>query len=101
MATFMFATGVENSYPTIVLPNGSTKRIDEMEKCGHYQHWEQDFQLVRDLGIEYLRYGPPYFSTHTGPDRYDWEFSDKTFTALKSLGITPIVDLCHFGVPDW
>ena len=30
--TFMFATGIENSYPTIMLPDGTTKRVDEMEK---------------------------------------------------------------------
>ncbi|MEJ7684476.1 MAG: hypothetical protein WKG06_42845 [Segetibacter sp.] len=29
---FMFATGIENSYPTIQLPDGSTKRVDELEK---------------------------------------------------------------------
>ena len=29
---FMFATGMENSYPTIQLPDGTTKRVDEMEK---------------------------------------------------------------------
>ena len=22
--------------------------------------------LLQELGIQYLRYGPPYFSTHTG-----------------------------------
>ena len=32
---FMFATGIENSYPTILLPDGTIKRIDEMEKCCH------------------------------------------------------------------
>jgi beta-glucosidase/6-phospho-beta-glucosidase/beta-galactosidase len=101
MATFMFATGIENSYPTIVLPDGTTKRVDEMDKCGHYTHWEQDFHLVREIGLEYLRYGPPYYSTHTGPGTYDWEFSDRTFGQLRDLHITPIVDLCHFGVPDW
>ena len=98
---FMFATGIENSYPTISLPDGKTLRVDEMEKCGHYKHWREDFQLVKDLGIEFLRYGPPYYSTHTGPSRYDWSFSDDTFTTLRDLEITPIADLCHFGVPDW
>lgn len=53
------------------------------------------------MGIEFLRYGPPYYSTHLGPGRYDWTFSDATFSRLKELEITPIVDLCHFGVPDW
>src|SRR5215831_10197565 len=98
---FMFTTGIENSYPTIALPDGSTKRVDEMEKCGHYKYWETDFQLTKDLGIGFLRYGPPYYKTHLGPGKYDWDFADMTFKKLKELGITPIVDLCHFGLPDW
>jgi len=98
---FMFATGIENSYPTILLPNGKEKRIDGLETTGHYTHWKRDFELTKETGIEYLRYGPPYYSTHLGPGKYDWEFSDLTFTALREMGITPIVDLCHFGVPDW
>ncbi len=101
MAQFMFATGIENSYPTIALADGSTKRIDEMEKCLHYRYWREDFALVRDLKIEFLRYGPPYYSTHVAPGNYDWDFSDRTFGAMKQLRITPIADLCHFGVPDW
>jgi len=98
---FMFATGIENSYPTIALPDGRTKRVDEMEKCRHYENWRDDFALVKELGIEFLRYGPPYFSTHKGPGKYDWHFADETFNALHDLGIIPIADLCHFGVPDW
>ncbi len=98
---FMFATGIENSYPTIALPGGQIKRVDEMEKTGHYRRWHEDFRLVRELGIDYLRYGPPYYSTHLGPGKYDWSFADETFRALYKLKIDPIVDLCHFGVPDW
>lgn len=98
---FMFSTGIENSYPTISLPDGSKFRVDEMEKTGHYQNWKTDFQLVKELDIEYLRYGPPYYKTHISPGKYNWDFSDETFNNLKESGITPIVDLCHFGVPDW
>src|SRR5579859_3681761 len=101
MTQFMFATGVENSSPTIRLPDGSRKRIDEMEKCGHYRRWQDDFQAVKSLGIRHLRYGPPLYRTHVGPDRYDWSFADETFNALDALNIVPIADLCHFGVPDW
>lgn len=97
---FMFSTGIENSYPTILLPDGTTFRVDEMEKCGHYKHWETDFLLVKEMGLEFLRYGPPYYKCHTGPGQYDWSFTDQTFQRLKELKITPIVDLCHFGVPD-
>jgi beta-glucosidase/6-phospho-beta-glucosidase/beta-galactosidase len=98
---FMIATGIENSYPTIALPDGSTKRIDSMIKSGHDHRWREDFELVRELGIEYLRYGPAYYQVHQGPGRYAWSLVDGPMTALKALGITPIADLCHFGVPDW
>ena len=94
----MFATGIENSIPTI--NNGKT-RVDEMESCGHYQRWREDFDCVQDIGINYLRYGPPIHKTYLGPGKYDWEFADITFAELKRRDIIPIVDLCHFGVPDW
>ncbi|MBZ2210024.1 family 1 glycosylhydrolase [Massilia soli] len=101
MQPFLFATGIENSYPVITLPDGSRHRVDEMEKTGHYARWREDLGLVKELGIEVLRYGPPYHRTHLGPGRYDWEFTDQVFGEMRRLGIEPIVDLCHFGVPDW
>jgi beta-glucosidase/6-phospho-beta-glucosidase/beta-galactosidase len=64
MSRFLFSTGIENSYPTIRLPDGTAGRVDEMEKSLHYQRWRDDFQLVQELGLEYLRYGPPYYRTH-------------------------------------
>ncbi len=94
----MFATGVENSIPTI--DNGRT-RIDQMESCGHYRQWRTDFDCVEALGIHFLRYGPPLHLTWLAPGRYDWEFADITLADLKRRDITSIVDLCHFGVPDW
>ncbi len=95
---FLFATGIENSSPTI---DGGRKRIDEMEKCGHYAGWREDFELVEELGVRFLRYGVPLYKVFLGPDRYDWEFSDEVFADLKRRQIAPIADLCHFGVPDW
>ncbi|WP_230533071.1 family 1 glycosylhydrolase [Microvirga roseola] len=96
--TFMFATGIENSIPTI---NNGRTRIDQMEKCGHYEHWRSDFDLLQDLNIQVLRYGPPLHTSYLGPGRYDWSFADMTFGELERRQIIPIVDLCHFGVPDW
>jgi beta-glucosidase/6-phospho-beta-glucosidase/beta-galactosidase len=97
---FMFCTGIENSYPNILV-EGKKVRVDEMEKCGHYKYWKDDFRLVREMGLEFLRYGPPYYKTHLGPGQYDWAFTDETFAELRRLDITPIADLCHFGLPDW
>jgi len=97
-APFLFATGIENSAPTI---QGGRRRRDQLAECGFYQRWREDFALVRELGIGFLRYGPQLHLTMRGPDQQDWSFADETFAALRALGINPIVDLCHFGVPDW
>jgi beta-glucosidase len=97
-SNFLFATGIENSYPTI---RGGSLRVDEMEKCGHYTQWKRDFDLVQELGISYLRYGPPIHKTWLGEGKYDWSFADETYEDLRKRDIITITDLCHFGVPDW
>lgn len=96
--SFIFATGIENSIPTI---NHGGHRVDQYETCGHYKNWRTDFDLVEETGITHLRYGCPLHTTWIGPDRYDWSFADETFADLKRRGIVPVMDLCHFGLPDW
>ena len=93
---FMFATGVENSNPTV-----DGRRVDELEKCGHYRHWRTYFAMVGEMGIRFLRYGPPLHRTWVAAESSDWDFADAAFAELRSLDIIPIVDLCLFGVPDW
>ncbi|MEA2706897.1 MAG: hypothetical protein QOH22_1685 [Gemmatimonadaceae bacterium] len=72
-----------------------------MEKCGHYGRWREDFGLVGELGVQALRYGPPYYKTHIGPNKFDWTSADEPIHHLREQGIELIADLCHFGVPDW
>ena len=95
---FLFATGIECSAPTI--DHGRTRR-DLLEECGHYVNLKQDLALVRDMGLRYLRYGLPYHKVHRGPGLYDWDFADEAMAEMQRLDIIPILDLMHFGVPDW
>jgi beta-glucosidase/6-phospho-beta-glucosidase/beta-galactosidase len=101
MQRFLFATGIESSYPVIEGPDGAPLRMDEMEKTDHYRRWKEDLQLVHEIGADALRYGPPWYRVHLGPGRYDWAFTDSVMAEIKRLDIIPIIDLCHFGVPDW
>ena len=98
MHGFMFATGIENSYPTIA----GGVRIDQMEKCGHYRRWQEDLDLVRELGIHYLRWGPPLLQDlpGAGPLRLGLDRRRPGGDARSGTS-SPILDLCHFGVPDW
>lgn len=81
---FMFATGVECSYPTI--DNGRW-RLDQMESTGHYRHWREDFALTAETGITHLRYGPPLHRVFLGPDRYDWSFTDAAMAEMQRLAL--------------
>ena len=56
MLRFMFAVGIECSCP--VIPDG---RVDQLRDTGHYEMWRTDLKLVRELGLRYLRYGPPIY----------------------------------------
>jgi beta-glucosidase/6-phospho-beta-glucosidase/beta-galactosidase len=95
---FIFATGIECSYPTV--ENGRWRR-DEMQSTGHYERWQHDFDLTREIGATHLRYGPPLHIIFTAPGRYDWSLIDEPMAELERHGPEPIVDLCHFGVPAW
>jgi len=95
---FMFATGIECSYPTI---DGGRWRRDEMDSTGHYKLWQHDFELAREIGITHIRYGPPLHLIFRGPGQYEWDYCDPQMEGLRDYGPEPIVDLCHFGVPSW
>jgi beta-glucosidase/6-phospho-beta-glucosidase/beta-galactosidase len=94
---FMFAVGIECSYPTVE----GNHRVDQLRDTGHYDLWKTDLRLVRELGLRYLRYGPPLYRIFLGPNQYDWSSLDPVMHEMRKLGIVPIIDLVHFGLPDW
>ena len=96
--SFIFATGIECSYPTTAF---GTWRRDQMRGTRHYERWSDDFELAREIGVTHLRYGPPLHLIFAAPGRYDWGWADEPMADLRDHGPEPIVDLCHFGVPSW
>lgn len=98
---FAFATGIECSNPVVNDPNLGWIRRDLLEECGHYKYWKRDLELVKELGTPCLRYHLPIHLVNPARGKYDWSFADEAMNEIRRLGITPILDLCHFGVPDW
>ena len=94
---FMFAVGIECSCPVVA----GNHRVDQLKSTGHYEFWKRDLELVRELGLRYLRYGPPIYRIFLGPKHYDWTWLDPVMAQMRQLGIVPIIDLIHFGLPDW
>ena len=97
---FWWATGIEDTF--ITEPWHLTGRtLDEYELTGHYDRWAEDLGLVAELGVSAARYGVPWHRIQPAPDRWDWDFADRTIGRLLDLGVEPIVDLVHYGLPRW
>jgi beta-glucosidase/6-phospho-beta-glucosidase/beta-galactosidase len=97
-SAFMFATGIECSYPTL---EKGRWRCDQMAATGHYANWPRDLELAAEVGVSHLRYGPPLHLICRPGGRYEWDWTDGPMQAMREIGLVPIVDLCHFGLPDW
>ena len=98
-ADFVVACGEEASDP-LVLHDDRVVRVDELAASGHLLHQDDDLASVAALGIEVWRYGMPWRLTEPEPAVYDWTLWDRALAACDRHGLVPVVDLCHFGLPD-
>jgi beta-glucosidase/6-phospho-beta-glucosidase/beta-galactosidase len=99
-ATFAWCTGIEDTF--ITAPHPITARpLDEYELTQHYQRWRDDLNLLASLGVRVARYGIPWHRIQPARNRWDWRFADAALNRLLDLGIDPIVDLVHYGLPPW
>lgn len=96
---FAVAVGEEGSDP-LVLHGGRVVRVDEYAASGHYEHLDADLAAVAGLGVRVWRYGMPWRLAEPAPGVYDWTLWDRALAACERHGLEPVVDLCHFGLPD-
>ncbi|HLP79516.1 MAG TPA: family 1 glycosylhydrolase [Acidobacteriota bacterium] len=93
----IFCTGIENSDPWV---NG-VRRDQLTEAFDFYSHYETRIRNIHALGLRWLRFGPCYSQTHRGKDTFDFSFCDKVMELCRTLNITVLADLLHFGLPRW
>jgi beta-glucosidase len=97
---FIWATGIEDTFVPQEKPGH--RALDEYELMGHYEHWREDLALVRALGLQAVRWGVPWYRVEPAQGRFDWSWTDQVLPYLvQELGVTPIVDLMHYGCPFW
>jgi beta-glucosidase len=97
---FIWAGGIEDTFVPQIRPGH--RALDEYELIGHYEHWREDIALARDVGVQALRWGVPWYRVQPEPDRFDWGWTDQVLHYMvEELGITPIIDLVHYGCPFW
>jgi beta-glucosidase len=98
--SFLWATGIEDTFITAPWP-ATGRTLDEYELTGHYERWREDIDLMASLGVQHARYGIPWHRVNPEPARWDWQWADRPLERLLEVGINPIVDLVHYGLPDW
>jgi hypothetical protein len=97
---FLWAAGIEDTFITDPWPT-TGRTLDEYELTGHYTRWREDLNLFSELGVPVIRYGIPWHRIQPERGRWDWEFPDRVIDRLQELGIQPILDLVHYGLPPW
>jgi beta-glucosidase len=99
-AGFIWATGIENTF--VPQTRAGMRSLDEYELTQHYTFWRSDFDLVADTGVQALRWGIPWYRVQPKPKLWDWQWIDEALDYLVNVkGITPILDLMHYGTPLW
>ena len=97
---FWWATGIEDTF--ITAPHPRTGRtLDEYELTDHYRRWRSDIDLMAELGLRAARYGVPWHRIQPTRGRWDWRHADEPLERMLDLGISPQVDLVHYGLPGW
>jgi hypothetical protein len=75
-------------------------RRDLCEETQHRVHADEDYRMLRDLGIAVAREGIPWPIVDKGGGNYDFSYIDPFLDAQRRHAILPIWDLCHYGYPD-
>jgi len=89
---FRWIVGIENAY----IPDMG---VDELTWTRHRERWREDLALARDTGADAVRYGITWPEIEVAPGRYRWGAVDLVVDEFERLGLEPIWDLVHFGVP--
>ena len=97
---FIWASGVEDTF--VPQSKAGHRPLDEYQLMGHYEHWREDLALARHLGVRSLRWGVPWYRVEPQPGEFDWRWTDEVLPYMvEELGITPMLDLMHYGCPFW
>ncbi|HVL54613.1 MAG TPA: hypothetical protein VM344_10190 [Vitreimonas sp.] len=91
---FRWLTGFEcSTFPQI--------GMDELALTQHDRFWGSDLVRAVESGCRTIRYGIRWHVVNPAPQVWDWTSLDGPMELMRHLGIEPIVDLFHFGVPAW
>ena len=78
---------------------GDAGRRNLTAELQHDRHADEDYAMLRPLGIAVAREGVPWPLVDRGGE-HDFSCLDPFLDAQRRQNILPIWDLCHYGYPD-
>ncbi|MFK0244177.1 GH1 family beta-glucosidase [Amycolatopsis azurea] len=73
--------------------------------CDHYHRYAEDIALMADLGIDAYRLSTSWsriIPDDSGkPNAAGLDFYDRLLDSVRDRGITPVVNLFHWDLPQW
>ncbi|MGC7101752.1 GH1 family beta-glucosidase [Amycolatopsis lurida] len=104
------ATGEHGRTPSVwdtfcrrkgVIADGSTADVT----CDHYHRYADDIALMADLGVDSYRLSTSWSriipDASGKPNPAGLDFYDRLLDAVRDKGITPVVNLFHWDLPQW
>lgn len=74
------------------------------DACQHYRMWEQDLDLIADLGVDAYRFSVSWPRVRPGGagkwNQHGLDFYEKLVDGLLVRGIQPYLTLNHWDLPD-
>lgn len=97
---FQWLLGIEDTFITAA-SSKTGRTLDEYELTQHYDRWREDLELFAQARVTSVRYGIPWHRINPAPGVWDFSCADGPLERLLELGIQPVVDLVHYGLPPW
>lgn len=80
--------------------NRSGERINLLKETEHHIRAQEDYQLLKEIGITSVREGIVWSAVETAEGEFDFSEVSNRMQIAEKMGIQISWDLIHFGYPD-
>jgi hypothetical protein len=87
------------SYPHVPNAAGKIIPVDNFDTSRHARDYKSDWRIMRSLGVTYARIPIRWPICEPEEGVWDFDWTDKYVSYVRSLGVVPIFDLLHHNSP--
>ncbi len=97
----LFQSFLQGGFECATHRNIKGERVDVVASTGHERFAAHDYGRLKETGIETVREGARWHVIESEPGIFDFGSLGRIYDAAQASGIEIILDLMHFGWPDF